>query len=422
MDRRALVIGSWLTKGRDRPSPQKILSITTRWDNIFKDNSYGFRSLTNKSTRPTSIQNPDLTKLTSIFENASNVVPETELLLVFIGHSTVSGTNDLNLILGTNKAGKDRTIRLSLLLQNIESMAGIRKLILVLDTCHSGIVREQLALSGLVKYAMFASGSAYAYDANFSEGVLRAFEDDLKRNDQRIDRKAGGVTYKKIFESARSYVLGRIDPKKKDEYPNSHGDYIGEVLLEAPIVIPESYNPFASERSVYGRIFNILNSISENSNITRAELYRILRIKKEFLLKGDGDDGSVFVSNDRLDEYMSFLRRSEWVVEPNGKLEITYRGKLARSFNKYNKHILDAIENKVLGGEIDFEYLDGIVSELLDDMIPPTPIKIKDRAGMKGAFITLDPPTRIALQILPSTGRFLKGASDAIFPSERGGA
>jgi hypothetical protein len=76
----------------------------------------------------------------------------------------------------------------------------------------------------------------------------------------------------------------------------------------------------------------------------------------------------------------------------------------------------DTIESKVFSDGVTFAFLDTIVKELLSDMIPPTPIRIKDRAGMKGTVLELDAPTRLAMQLLPSTGRFMKGAADAIYP------
>ena len=40
---------------------------------------------------------------------------------------------------------------------------------------------------------------------------------------------------------------------------------------------------------------------------------------------------------------------------------------------------------------------------------------------MKGRTFHLDAAARLALQLLPSTGRFMKGTADAVFPSEPGG-
>jgi hypothetical protein len=67
---------------------------------------------------------------------------------------------------------------------------------------------------------------------------------------------------------------------------------------------------------------------------------------------------------------------------------------------------------------VTFEVLEETVKALLDDMIPPTPVKIKERLGMKGQVLNINAATRVALQVLPSTGQFLKGTADAIYPAE----
>src|SRR5262249_31626573 len=99
------------------------------------------------------------------------------------------------------------------------------------------------------------------------------------------------------------------------------------------------------------------------------------------------------------------------------RFELTQSGQKATNGDTFNKALGDAIENKVLSEDVTFEFLDVIVKELLNDMIPPTPIRIQHRTGMKGKILTLDVATRLAIQLLPSTGRFLKGASDAIYPA-----
>ena len=100
---------------------------------------------------------------------------------------------------------------------------------------------------------------------------------------------------------------------------------------------------------------------------------------------------------------------------------MTAEGRRASNKASFNREILSVIETYILDGALSYGELDGIVKELLDDMIPPTPIRIRERAGMKGRVLNLTPATRVALQVLPSTGAFLKGAADAIYPSELGG-
>jgi hypothetical protein len=129
-------------------------------------------------------------------------------------------------------------------------------------------------------------------------------------------------------------------------------------------------------------------------------------------LRRDEDNGDQYLSSQRLQDYLDFLRKAEWLVEPGGKYSLTPKGTRACKKNGWNKLLLQAIEEKI--------FLEEMSMELLTDMIPATPIRIKERAAMKGVAIPLVPATRVALQVLPVRGRFMKGATDAIFPSERG--
>jgi hypothetical protein len=122
-----------------------------------------------------------------------------------------------------------------------------------------------------------------------------------------------------------------------------------------------------------------------------------------------------------LSEYLDFLRKANWVVHPKGRFELTESGQEATKRETFNKTLRDVIEEKIFSDGVTFEFLDEIVMELLSDMIPPTPIRLKDRSAMKGKLLSLDVATRVAIQLLPSTGRFLKGAADAIYPSALGG-
>ena len=192
LDRRALIIGSWLAKGRDLPSQQKVKAITKTWANIFKKKQYNFKSLKDPQSVPQIVYNPELAELTAIFEQAKKITSQTELLLYFLGHSTASGEDDIRLILGQNSEGEDRTCPLSLLLSNIQESSQIRRLIIILDTCHAGRIQNTLKVTNFQYFAMVASGNAYAFNAQFSEGILKALEEPIKKSDQRIDRLSGG--------------------------------------------------------------------------------------------------------------------------------------------------------------------------------------------------------------------------------------
>ena len=154
---------------------------------------------------------------------------------------------------------------------------------------------------------------------------------------------------------------------------------------------------------------------------TFAGLKSLIKEGNTFLLKRNDGGKDRFVSPERLNDYLDFLLKAKWIAKPEQKYVITGIGETACNRDVFNKALLRSIETEILLEGFDFELLESLIKELLVDMIPPTPIKIKDRAGMKGKLLKLDSATRLAIQLLPSTGQFMKGTADTIFPSEMGG-
>lgn len=417
-DRRALIIASPRSKGQDRPTRRQVESIVKRWSKV--NHRYRFHSLRNKSAKADILISPDRAQLTLLFDSARDITDETELLVYFLGHSTAHGENDLQLVLRVNEDGLDKTCDLEWFLMTLYD-SQIKKLVVILDTCHAGRTRETLNDFQFEFYAMLATGSAYAFDARFTEGLLRGFEEPLRKSDQRIDRAVRGVTYKKIFEYARSYVIERADEKTAGQVPRSIGNYAGHVLKIAPVVVPQAYNPYAADRTIYGRLFLLLQLLRRHPNITLSQLRSIVGRNDVFLLRRNHTSSDEYLSAQRLDDYLAFMHTAGWIMRPNGRYQVTDRGQAACNRSRFNRTVLDAIERDVFPEPFTLAHLDRIVLDLLADTIPPTPAKIKERAAMKGVAVSLTAATRLALQILPSTGRFLKVSADTIFPSERGG-
>lgn len=416
-DRRALIIGSWLAKGRNRPSHQRIRSLIERWNHIFEADRFGYRDLVKPTSPPLPLLSPRRSEIINRLEDARDIQPETELFLYFVGHSVSAGQHDLNLILGTGEDGKDRILGLSMLLNDVRN-AGIHRIICVLDTCHAGRTRETFSALRDHAFAMFATGSAYAFEANFSDALLRALEQPMKKNDQRIDRRAGGITYQKLFQEARRRLLQNSTSNAAQD-PICFGDLGNLVIEHAPNVISSEYNIFASDRTIYGRVYSILRIISENE-YSISELVAAARTQPAFILKNDESGQSSFLSSSRISDYTDFLRAARWVASPNGILVLTNDGRAACDRASFNRNLIEAIEQYVLPADLNLATLDTCVQGLLDDMIPPTPVRIKDRAAMLGHNLRLTPEIRAALSLLPTTGRYLKGSADAIFPAELG--
>lgn len=411
VDRRAVIVGSWLSKGRNKPSPQRIGGITRRWSGIFSTDRYGWRSTLNPERAPEPLHNPLTSDLLAQVMESRRVRDDTELLFHFVGHSTSVGDDDIALILSLDEDGENRVVRLSTLVNIVrETFSG--PLTFILDTCHAGRARSSFAPLRDRAFAMFSAGDAYAFNADFSDMLLRALEAPIAKNDQRIDRKLGGMTYTKLFQDVRRRLI--VSGATKQD-PVAFGDQGGRVILEAPAIMGERFNPFASTRSIYGRAREMLLLVGEGKR--RNVLIADIRGSGAFVLDRDG---AREITDERINEYISFLRRIRWLVEPGGILTPTDRGRSAAALESYNRHLLEDIEAFVLPEGVKLADLDALVTELLDDLIPPTPGRLRERAAMNGRVLELDAATRLALSILPSTGRYLKGSADAIFPSERG--
>jgi hypothetical protein len=417
-DRRALIVGSWQVQGGpSHPSPQRVIALTSRWKAVCK--AHAFNGLSTPGKPAEIFHNPILSDLIEHTENAESVGDETELLLYFVGHSTRLGDDDLEIILGVDKSGENRRASLKMLLELIRTNARVRRMVVVLDTCHAGHAEEHLfSLRNTQLLALLATGDGYAFNADFSEGVLRALEEPLHKSDQRIDRVSGGMTYRKVFEFARKYVLTRTS-RGRTQSPLLIGAY-DDLLVSAPVNVPVHFHPFASDRSIYGRLFRIISILAE-TNLNERRLLERIRSDDVFLLKRGEDGQHESVSPVRLTEYLDFLRAAKWVVQPDSVYRLTEQGRLASRTADFNKRLLAVIEANVLPEDIKLDRLDQILDELLLDAIPTTPIKIRERAAMNGWVLDLTSPVRVALQLLPSTGRFTKGSADALYPAELGG-
>jgi hypothetical protein len=412
VDRRAIIVGSWLSKGRNKPSPQRIGGITRRWSGIFNTDRYGWRSTLDPESMPEPLHNPSKSDLFAHIMESRRVRNDTELLFHFVGHSTSVGDDDIALILSLDEDGENRVVRLSTLVNIVrETFSG--PLTFILDTCHAGRARSSFAPLRDRAFAMFSAGDAYAFNADFSDMLLRALEAPITKNDQRIDRKLGGMTYTKLFQDVRRRLIVSSATKQQD--PVAFGDEGVRVILEASAIMGEQFNPFASTRSIYGRAREMLLLVGEGKR--RNVLIADIRGSDAFVLDRNG---AREITDERIGEYIAFLHRIRWLVEPGGVLTPTDRGRSAMALESYNRHLIEDIEAFVLPGGVKLADLDALVTELLDDLIPPTPGRLRERAAMNGRVLELDAATRLALSILPSTGRYLKGSADAIFPSERG--
>jgi hypothetical protein len=416
LDRRLLIIGHWGPDGA-APNHSRVQGVVGRLQKALGPGGrYPFRPMSSGEGQPDVLYNPSDGELTAkLSDEPAGVTDNTLLFLYYVGHSVGAEGNDLRLRLRyKTREGVPTHKNLSTLLIQVRD-AGFKKIVLALDCCHAGRTIGLTNNFPISSFAMLGTGNGYAYNCDFTESVLSTLERSPSKRDQRIDRTRKGFTYERLFEGARApFVSGS---KVSLQVPQRHdGGLAFELLADAPVTVTVDYNPLVPRRTVYGRIYVGLELLRDNS-ILKFEFPNAIKSRQEFMIeRGDGQN-SRYLKPERALEYCEFLVRSGLAIEDASVLRLSGLGEQALA-SRFNEVLLKAISDHILPETVGYADLDEAVDSLIKDMIPPTPAMISERLLIQGKSISLDSSTRIALLALPSTGRFLKSAADALFPSD----
>jgi hypothetical protein len=415
LDRRALVVGHWGPDGTT-PNNSRVRGVTQRLEKVLgQEGQYPFLSMSGATNGPDVLHNPSVAQLTAkISDEPGHINDNSVLLIHYIGHAVGSGDNDLRLRLRyKSNGGAPQYMNLSTLL-NIVRDGNFRNLVLILDCCHAGRTLQLYENFPQGSFVMLATGTGYAFNCDFSDSIISTMERAPSKRDQRIDRQRQGFTYERLFEVARSPFVSKS--LSEELLPKSfEGGLQHELIAAAPVIITEEYNTLIPRRTVYGRVFTCLELLSE-ATCLKSEFPNFIKRRREFLVEGEEGEGR-YVGFDRARQYCDFLLESGLVDEGASRLWLSELGQEALD-GRFNAIVLDAILNSIMPAEVTYEVLDETIHSLIQDMIPPTPPMIAERLRIRGIALALKPSVRVALMLLPSTGRFLKSSSDALFPSE----
>lgn len=413
--RRALLFGHSSSDPERKPSRQRVQGLIQRFGRLLSEESrYDFGNLTDGSGSPDSIINPTRAEIVELAGRALQVTNETLLLLYYVGHSTDFGLADVSLYLSTADGARDQTMSASELISEFRRN-GFSKIVLILDSCHTGRLEQSFAADANI-YCMLGSGYGFAFNADFSEKIFSTLDRQLARRDPRIDRRLGGMTYRKIFESTLAHFqdsqLGEMGYSQKPSQSGLLGD---TVIIPAPEIVPDEYNHFADRRTVYGRLFTVLELAAVNvAGID--DFIRTVRDHRAFLLRQDEGAG-VRVGAGRVQNYIDFLISCRLVTAERGVVRLTERGVSAADYEFYNREILSAVQEFILP-DLTMGELNVVCKELIDNMQPPTAARVVRHLRSKGRDCELTDELRLAFSVLPSTGKFSRGSADALYPPE----
>jgi Peptidase C13 family len=417
-NRQAIIIGCWETTGRlSEPSETKIRKRVEEWKILLT--SHGFSSFDSRYCELIGMLNPHAIDVVQLFNGDFSCTTEnTELLLYFVGHGESYGDKDLHLILGVNQSREHISESLNRLLERLYRNTKVKNVIMIIDSCFSSRACDLQILDSRrdTTFVMTAS-NAYAYNCSFSDYMLEAFKIPSSKKAELIDKFHGGITYERLFEYARGNMLKSKDSQIACMRPKSSGNYGSHLFIECPVVTGNGYRDDVSKRSIYGRIYTLLQFI-QTSKMPTYDVIDDFRCNNPiFIINSHTENDGRCVSKSRLDDYLEFLERVNFIHRTeNGIYFTTELGNQACLKEKFNGLLLSGIESDIL--KFRLSDIDNVIKSLLRDMLVPTPSKIRNRALMNGKLLPLDNVVRLAFHVLPMTGRFLRGSDDTIFPPD----
>lgn len=297
---------------------------------------------------------------------------------------------------------------------------GVKKIILILDCCFSAGADYQLnSFDNKVDYYLMAASTGYAY-YNEKIGIFtRSLVLSLQEKNipkKMIDASLQEITFKSWFnyckesikEHQKAYEAGNLQLTLK--------------LLEKKL--PEKFNSLSPKKSLYRKLYNVLEIISNNKGIASSDFGDII-IKNEnyfssFEVSKDTELEKIqrIVSASTIKKYCNFCLELGFVSIIGNSWELTNEGKLCiGSNNKFNKQLVDSIKEYWSNHGIEYEDVWIVVLELLNDYEIPHTKHILFRLFKEKNFSINFREFRDTFVLLSFCEVFKRATYDTFFPA-----
>ncbi len=417
MARRALIVGQWPIGSVLGPKSQTVQALLRRWDvatsagGVFP--CFGING-TAEGNR--TFENISWVEFVRLIEDAPHKRNDEDLLFFyFFGHALPGKVGEANLEF-KGREEKSASYRSSAeVIREIERLE-FDRVVVVIDSCHAGRTRPSFYDPSVAHFFCSSTGTRYTQNAEFTDTFLTELERPIRRNDFRIDFENGGITIEKLV--GRCKVQLRRRGVQDTDLPRTSGDLFNTVIRQVSGSISSEFNRLAATSSVYGRAHSLIEFISKN-DIREEQLFgRLGELKGFRIRKGRGEGAEdEFVGRERITEYINFLESLEWITRDAGRLGCTSRGREAAVKEMFNECLLEDIERSLLAPEITLQRLKASVLELTSNSISASPSNIREFLEENGTILELSTNVRLALNLLRSSGLFLSGGAEALYPS-----
>ena len=417
MARRAFIVGQWPIGGVLGPKSQTVQALLRRWDaatNI--EGVFPCLGIDGAAQGQRTFENISWVEFVQLLEDAPHRRNEEDLLFFyFFGHALPGKGGETNLEF-KGREEKSASYRSSAeVIREIERLE-FDRVVIVIDSCHAGRTRLNFENPSVAHFFCSSTGTRYTQNAEFTDTFLTELERPIRQNDFRIDFEQGGITIEKLV--GRCKVQLRRRGVKDTDLPRTSGDLPNIVVRHVSENVSSQFNPLVATNSVYGRAHSLVEFINEN-NIREEQLFSRLGELQGFRTRigRDGVAEDEYVGRERITEYLNFLEALGWITRQAGRLSCSARGTQAADKDLFNECLLKDIERHLLGPEITLERLKASVLELTSNSISASPSNIREYLEESGTILELSTNVRIALNLLRSSGLFLSGGAEALYPS-----
>lgn len=352
--------------------------------------------------------------------NASS--DDDEFLFYYFGHAYSVGDGEC--MLGLENAEDNRAHRFISILDDIRDRK-FKKIYFVIDACHvSRDITVQKYFSQC--YGIYSSKDGnYSYIAKSGMTFSEILFDRLSRQidgiqDDIVDKPKGAITFKTWFNSAK------ISVNNSDEYnvePSDYGGLGDQVLMPYPLKIKKEKNERAPSRTIYNRVYKILEFINAGSDSFNKLKRKVFEDKDNVFLISQIGGLTNYISDERLREYLLFMGKIKFVElfdigsKGNIRIQLKENGKYASNNREYNVYLINGIKDNILPDEVDIEVLQGIVHDLIENHIVPNARSVFNHFKKMEYQTCSYKYLKMAFLIIPFTKAFNKASEDTILPS-----
>lgn len=417
MARRALIVGQWPAGGVLGPKSQTVQALLRRWDTATSGNGvFPCLGIDGTAEGKRTFENISWVDFVQLLEDAPHRRNNEEMLFFyFFGHALPGKAGEANFEF-KGREERNASYRSSTeVIREIERLK-FERVVIIIDSCHAGRTRPNFGDPSVAHFFCSSTGTRYTQNAEFTEAFLTELEKPIRRNDFRIDFEKGGITIENLVR--RCTVQLRRRGVRDTDLPRISGDLKNSLIRNVSGDVSSQYNPLAATSSVYGRIYSIICLIHDNDMREEQIFGKLGELQGFRTRKGRGEEAEdEYVGRQRVTEYIDFLEALGWITRDAGRLNCSARGKEAAERVVYNRVVLEDIERALLRPQVTLHRLKASVLELTSNSISASPGNIKEYLEEDGAILELSANMRIALNLLRSSGLFLSGGAEALYPS-----